>query len=242
MFRAAQARWPFFLGTSALVSFLLGVPRCSDATTATPTATRAPTPTATPIDCGPVHTWVDPVTSSTDALTQVVSGTIDEVRGPLTRLRVCGEAGCVFVLGLPAQPTYNYAYTVTVDLVADAVNHLEVCALNCPGEDSCTRRDRNGGLLDIAQGSPPLPTPPETPGTPSPTPTPIPTPTAVVCTGDCDDNSHVTVDELVTGIDITLGNLSLDACPAVACDGSQTVPVYCLARAVNAALSDCGSP
>ena len=97
-------------------------------------------------------------------------------------------------------------------------------------------------MLDIAQGSPPSPTPPETPGTPSPTPTPIPTPTAVVCTGDSDDNSHVTVDELVTGIDITLGNLSLDACPAVACDGSQTVPVYCLARAVNAALSDCGSP
>jgi hypothetical protein len=243
MLRPARRRWPCLIGTSALAFLLGAAPARSDTGTPTPTPTSSPTRTV--IDCGPVHALVDPVISPTDELTQVVTGIIALVQGPLTRLRVCGEAGCVFASNLPAQPTYNYPYAVTVDLAAGIVNHLEVCAINCPGDDFCTRTDRKGGPLDIAQGSPAEATPTATPSatasnTPSSTPTPTASPTVIACLGDCDEDEHVTAEELITGIDIVLGRLSLAACPALDCDPGELPTVACLTHAVAAALDGCG--
>ena len=78
----------------------------------------------------------------------------------------------------------------------------------------------------------------------SPTPTPVPgSPTATFgfqpCPGDCDGDGMVTIDELVTAVNIALGSAGVAACPAADHDQSGAVTIDELVRAVNAALSGC---
>jgi hypothetical protein len=61
------------------------------------------------------------------------------------------------------------------------------------------------------------------------------------CTGDCDGDDHVTVDELVRGVAIALGRLPVDACGGFA--AAATAPtVDVLVLAVGNALRGCPSP
>ncbi|MBI1817640.1 MAG: hypothetical protein HYR72_21900 [Deltaproteobacteria bacterium] len=86
---------------------------------------------------------------------------------------------------------------------------------------------------DVATAPPTLsPTATQT-SNPTETATPIP------CAGDCDGGDTVTIDELVKGVNIALGNLALDQCPQFDCNGNQQVTVDCLVQAVNAALNNC---
>ena len=39
-------------------------------------------------------------------------------------------------------------------------------------------------------------------------------PVLAVCTGDCNSNGEVTVDELIVGVNIALGNAQLNTCPS----------------------------
>lgn len=64
------------------------------------------------------------------------------------------------------------------------------------------------------------------------------TPSAA-CVGDCDQDGFVTVDELVRGVNIALGALTVDNCPQFDRDGSNTVSVDELIAAVNNALNGC---
>jgi hypothetical protein len=66
-----------------------------------------------------------------------------------------------------------------------------------------------------------------------------PTPTPIHCTGDCDANLAVAVDEIVKGVNIALGTASLDQCQAFDCNATGQVTVDCLVQAVEAALSGC---
>ncbi len=59
------------------------------------------------------------------------------------------------------------------------------------------------------------------------------------CPGDCNGDGTVTVDELITGVGIALGNLPLTACPAFDQDNDGEVSVNELVDAVNAALNGC---
>ncbi len=61
------------------------------------------------------------------------------------------------------------------------------------------------------------------------------------CDGDCIGDGFVTVDELITAVNIALGLRPLDACAAVDSDGNGVVTVDDLIRAVNRALNGCGS-
>src|SRR5262245_22183850 len=63
---------------------------------------------------------------------------------------------------------------------------------------------------------------------------------AVSCVGDCNGDGSVTIAEIVTGVNIALGSLSLDRCPSFDCAGSGEVTVNCLIAAVIAALNGCG--
>src|SRR5512144_2279746 len=65
---------------------------------------------------------------------------------------------------------------------------------------------------------------------------------AVGCVGDCDGGGSVTVDEIVTGVNIALGSLSLDRCPSFDCARHGVVTVDCLIKAVNAVLNGCAPP
>jgi len=76
-----------------------------------------------------------------------------------------------------------------------------------------------------------------TPDGPTPTPTPTATPTPG-CPGDCGGDGAVTIDEIVMGVAMALGDPNL-ACGAFDMDQSGTVTVDELLLAVNSALAGC---
>jgi hypothetical protein len=84
-------------------------------------------------------------------------------------------------------------------------------------------------------------TPTQTP-VPTFTATPTPTRTAVPCTGDCSGNGQVTVDEILTMVNIALGNADVSACTAGDANGSGQITVDEILTAVNNALGGCGAP
>ena len=95
----------------------------------------------------------------------------------------------------------------------------------------------------ISAAASPTPTPvgsaTATPTSGSPTATPSGTPAA--CPGDCNGDGMVTVNELVTMVNISLGTDPLSACSAGDLDGDGEITVDELIRAVNAAVAGCAA-
>ena len=60
------------------------------------------------------------------------------------------------------------------------------------------------------------------------------------CTGDCNGDGMVTINELILGVSIALGSQPLSACPAFDCEHNQMVPINCLVQGVNNALESSG--
>jgi len=75
--------------------------------------------------------------------------------------------------------------------------------------------------------------------TSTPTTTPTPLPTAKPCIGDCNRNGKVSAEELVTGINITLGTTALNTCPLFDVNDNGVVTVDELTKAVSVALEGC---
>ena len=74
----------------------------------------------------------------------------------------------------------------------------------------------------------------------TPTPSPTPTPTGGgACTGDCDGSGDVGINELISGVNIALGNTAVDSCPAFDADHNGSVEIQELIAAVNNALGGC---
>ena len=63
---------------------------------------------------------------------------------------------------------------------------------------------------------------------------------AQTCTGDCDGDGIVRVNELVTGVDILLGVAPFNACQAILCSGGFSI--NCLIESVANALLGCRTP
>ena len=61
------------------------------------------------------------------------------------------------------------------------------------------------------------------------------------CVGDCDGNGMVTINELILGVSIALGNQPITACGAFDCQHNETVPINCLIQGVNGALDGCSA-
>ncbi|MDX2167267.1 MAG: hypothetical protein SF182_09395 [Deltaproteobacteria bacterium] len=66
----------------------------------------------------------------------------------------------------------------------------------------------------------------------------LPTP-APSCTGDCNGDGEVTINELITGVNIALGSAPLSQCPAFDANGDDNVAINELIAAVGAALEGC---
>jgi len=73
---------------------------------------------------------------------------------------------------------------------------------------------------------------------PGPTPTVTPPPSGA-CVGDCDGDHMVSIGELITGVNIALGNTPVSSCEAADADGSGMVVIGELIQAVNNALNGC---
>lgn len=59
------------------------------------------------------------------------------------------------------------------------------------------------------------------------------------CVGDCNQSGEVTVDELITMVNVALGSASLSACPVGDADGSGTIEINEIIAAVNNGLNGC---
>lgn len=62
---------------------------------------------------------------------------------------------------------------------------------------------------------------------------------AQTCTGDCDGSGGVTVDEVVTGVNIALGSRNVSECPAFDSSNDGSVTVDEILQAVTNALDGC---
>lgn len=60
------------------------------------------------------------------------------------------------------------------------------------------------------------------------------------CVGDCNGDNMVEINELILGVNISLGSQPVSACPAFDCEHNGTVPINCLIQGVNNALNGCG--
>ncbi len=67
---------------------------------------------------------------------------------------------------------------------------------------------------------------------------PTPTPPAP-CAGDCNEDREVTVDEIVRGVSIALGDTAAAECPALDTNADAMVTVDELVRAIQRALDGC---
>ncbi|MCX8071058.1 MAG: hypothetical protein N3C12_01215 [Candidatus Binatia bacterium] len=59
------------------------------------------------------------------------------------------------------------------------------------------------------------------------------------CTGDCNSDGGVTVDEIISMVNVALGNASASTCPAGDRDGDGTITVDEIVAAVNNLLASC---
>lgn len=96
----------------------------------------------------------------------------------------------------------------------------------------------------LAEGTPKATPTPTKASTPTPTPcfacTPKPSPTwHFGCGGDCDNSGDVTVDEVVTAVNIALGAGSLGGCANADVDGDGMITVDEIILLVNTALVGC---
>ena len=77
------------------------------------------------------------------------------------------------------------------------------------------------------------------PATPTSTATPTPTSMPIPCVGDCSNDGQVTVDELVTLVNIALGNTTVSSCTPGAANPDDESTIDEILMAVNNALSGC---
>ena len=64
----------------------------------------------------------------------------------------------------------------------------------------------------------------------------------IACVGDCDDGGAVTINELITGVNIALGTQALGFCPLFDANADGMVGINELIAGVNNALNGCPTP
>ena len=162
-----------------------------------------------------------------DAATVVVDGV---AQGRIT----LEERGAVYRLDIP-----NPAKTPSPNAILSPVRVVSTVPPFACGDVTCTPTP-----------TPPVsatPTPTRTIGTPnaSVTLTPTATPTATgtpvesTCMGDCNRNGRVTVDELATGVDISIQNAGSSRCSLADRNHDDRVSVDELVGSVGSALKGC---
>ena len=121
-------------------------------------------------------------------------------------------------------------------------NHGAPCPRGdeCPGSSVCVASDAAAKLhvyhcAAAATATSAIPSATATPPPPSATATTA----GGACTGDCDASGVVTIDELVTGVNVALGVLPVATCPGFDRSGDGAVGIAELIAAVGDALHGC---
>jgi hypothetical protein len=190
-------------------------------TLATPTPTPTSTPTATPTRTATATPTITPTATPSRTPTRTSTATVTPTR--------TATATATLTATPSLTPTTTATATETVT----------------PGPSATPTQT---GTPTVTATVTPTPTVTQTPtptgsATPTPTPTITNTPTAtrtpIDCVGDCNDDSMVTITEIIKGVNIALDALPLEACSAFdsSADGRVTIPE--IIEAVNHALEGC---
>jgi hypothetical protein len=146
---------------------------------------------------------------------------------------------------------YEVSPGVWIDLPVESVTPTEIVvqlppAITCsqPVNIRVQRLDYTGAPVAATQvfcTNPTIPTPAPT-ATPTIAETPTRTPPPLPCVGDCDDSGEVTVGDLLTMVNIALGNAPVSDCIPGDPNGDHQVSVDEILVAVSNALEGCRLP
>lgn len=134
-----------------------------------------------------------------------------------------------------------------VALALTAEGHLLVANLEGASLSVIDTNSGNAVLEPIPAGASPYALTaapcPET-AEPTPTGTPVDTPTEPTapppgCAGDCNGDDTVAINEMILGVNISLGQRDVSACPAFDTSGNGSVEIAELIRAVRNSLDGC---
>jgi hypothetical protein len=151
-----------------------------------------------------------------------------------------GVAGGFWPAGVAAptpSPTATPVDTATSTPTETAVPTPTDTAIPTPTETNVptpTETDVPTATATVAMTFTQTPSPTGIPATATPT-----TPVSGRCTGNCDGNEVVTVDEIITMVNIALGSVNLDRCVAGDASGDGVVTVDEILQAVTNALDGC---
>ena len=224
--------------------------------TPTPTATITPTltPTITPTPTSTMTPTSTPTRSATATNTPGANDCCqcaDFCAAPI--VGTCG--GCPVVFGAsctedglcisrtppPATPTPTPTQTRTTT-VTPALTATQTVTHTPTNTPSATVTHTSTSTPPQTAPVTPTATPtPKLTATRTPTETRTSTPTPPPCSGDCDGREMVTVDELLTLVNIALGNAPLTWCDSGDADRDNHITVDEILTAVNHALNGCPS-
>ncbi|MBI1817435.1 MAG: CSLREA domain-containing protein [Deltaproteobacteria bacterium] len=221
--------------------------------TATPTRTLTSAPTRSPTRTGTLTLTPTSSVTATRTATSTVTTTASSTATPSATSSVTASATATgtptasatlsptrTVTGLPTgSPTRTgtLALTPTSSMTATSSSTSTVTptasSTATPSATSTVTTSATTTATSTASATP-SPTPIVSA---SPTSTTIPPPP--LCAGDCDGSTTVTVEELITLVNIALGSAPLSACPQGVPDGVE-VDIALIIQAVNHALGECG--
>jgi CSLREA domain-containing protein len=213
------------------------------ATIATLTATRTRTRTAAST---PTRTAVNTQTATTTATRTATALATATATASRT------ASGTAVATPTPTSTTVTMTVTPTRSATAASTHTATGSGSQTPAPSATATRTAKPlatATRTVSATAPATATPtPSTPATSSQTATVTVTPpanatataTSAPCTGDCTGTNSVSISDLITGVDIALGNLPVSSCPAFE-NAEGQVDIAQLIRAVNNALNGCAS-
>jgi hypothetical protein len=187
-------------------------PVCTEPPTPTPTITGTrPTETSTPTPTGTRTATATPTVTATPTATATASAT------PVSTATATASSTRTSTATPTASPTPT----------ATASPSVTPTAVDTPTATATADNSATATVTATAST------------TASATASASATATTAACAGDCNGDGSVPVNELITGVNIALGNTGVDSCPAFDRNGDGMVSINELIAAVNAALTGC---
>ena len=226
---------------------ITGTPTVTPTRTATGTPTKTPTPTLTP-----TQTPTPTNTAGTNDCCQCADFCAPPIAGTCGGCAVVFGASCAggsqCITHTPTQtatvtvtPTPTASRTPTATPTNTATQTLTASPTNTPTGTSTARPTSTFTRIPTFTATRTrTATPSNTPtATPTPTRTAAPTSTPKLCPGDCTGDGQVSVDDILTLVNIALGNASVSTCLAGDANHDGQITVDEILTAVNNALNGC---
>ncbi len=205
-----------------------------------PFALASPTPTAS-FTPPPATATAPPPHTSTATATLTSTASASATRTPTLSATAAASPTATSAATATATPPHTFTATATRTSTASAsitrTPTLSATAVASPTATSAATTTPPDATATLTAAATVTATSAATPTVPSGA---TPTATAMACTGDCDGNGVVSIDELVKGVSIALDALPPSACPAFQ-SGDGQVDIAQLVKGVANALDGCAA-